>query len=205
LVTLVFGEDVIARIRSRRRRGTRWGGFPRWGSLHPSRRRHRRGSRSILRRRSGRRSGKAPRSPGTREHQKPSPPNQSIQRNALGRGLRRMSPVVWCFQCSFCFIVFRAWLIFNVLLNPSADVSPQCAERAFGRRVSRSKSDKRAASLDDLSPNANWRDSVVEAHGISGACRRAVVVEQNQLSRANAIAWPGLRLWIIHGVAHLWR
>ena len=102
--------------------------------------------------------------------------------------------------------LFPAWLTRGVLLNPSADVSPQCAELAFGRRVSRSKSDKRAASLDDLSPNANWRDSVVEAHGISGACRRAVVVEQNQLSRANAIAWPfSVLCGTIHRVAHFGR
>ena len=82
-----------------------------------------------------------------------------------------------------------ACLILGVLLKPSADVFPQRSEVAFGGRVSRCKSEQRTASLDDLGSNANRRDSVVEAHSISGACRRAVVVKQNQLSRANAIAW----------------
>ena len=77
--TGLFGEDVIARIQSRRRRGTRLGGSPRWDSLRPSRRRRRRGSRSTLRRRSGRRSGPAPRSRGTLEPRKSSPQNQSVQ------------------------------------------------------------------------------------------------------------------------------
>ena len=87
----------------------------------------------------------------------------------------------------------------SVLLNPSADVSPQCAEVAFGRRVPRSKSDERASPLHYFGPNGDGRDSVVEAHGISGACRRAVVVEQHQLSRANAIAWL---FSVFRGVIH---